>query len=150
MEIVKMNHKHTEVLADLEKLCFSKPWSQKSLDDQVDNPRAYFVTAVENDAILGYGGMHCVAHECYLDNIAVFRHHRNKGVGTAIMSALEDEAILRDSEFMSLEVRASNTRAIELYHKFGFQDEGRRRNFYTEPMEDALILTKWLKPKAER
>lgn len=144
MKIVEMNHSHTETLADLEKLCFSRPWSQKSLDDQVDLPQAYFVTAMEGEAILGYGGMHCAARECYIDNIAVFRHQRRRGVATAILHALEVEAHRRNSEFMSLEVRVSNRVAIALYRGFGFQQEGRRRNFYDEPMEDAWILTKWL------
>ena len=145
MEIVSMNHSHTEILADLEKLCFSTPWSKKSLDDQVENPRAFFVVAVEGDSVLGYGGMHCVSSECYLDNIAVFRHHRRKGVATAIIGALEKHAREINSDFLSLEVRRSNWRANDLYFKCGFEEEGRRKNFYTDPMEDALILTKWLR-----
>jgi ribosomal-protein-alanine acetyltransferase len=141
MEIAIMNHSHTETLADLEKLCFSKPWSKRSLDNQIGSLHAYFITALEDEAILGYGGMHCVAGECYIDNIAVFKHRRNKGVGSAIIQALEKEARRRNSEFISLEVRISNM-AVELYKKLGFVEEGRRKNFYTEPTEDALILTK--------
>ena len=52
MQIVKMEKEHCEILAELEKLCFSRPWSQKALEDEVDNPRAYFVTAVDGDKIL--------------------------------------------------------------------------------------------------
>lgn len=142
MRIVKMQKEHTEILAELEKLCFSKPWSKKSLDEQIENSNAFFVTAIsDEDHIMGYGGMYCASGECYIDNIAVFRHHRNKGVGTAIIQALETEAKKRSGEFISLEVRPSN-KAIELYIKLGFQEEGRRKNFYTNPLEDGLILTK--------
>ena len=136
-----MDNTHTESLADLEKLCFSNPWSKKSLDNQIESPIAYFITAVEDTAILGYGGMHCVAGECYIDNIAVYKHRRNKGTGTAIIAALEQEARRRKSDFISLEVRPSN-KAVALYMRLGFVEEGRRKNFYSDPTEDALILTK--------
>lgn len=140
MEIVSMQHKHTEILADLEKLCFSEPWSKKSLDDQVNNPRACFLVATEGESVLGYGGMHMAAGECYMDNVAVFRHHRGRGVGSAILQGLLDYAMGKDSAFLSLEVRPSN-KAAGLYQKFGFIEEGRRKNFYSNPVEDALILT---------
>ena len=127
MQIVKMEKEHCEILAELEKLCFSRPWSQKALEDEVDNPRAYFVTAVDGDKILGYGGMHCSHMECYIDNIAVFGHHRRKGVGSAIVEALAAEARRQRAEFISLEVRPSNRAAVGLYTKLGFAEEGRRR-----------------------
>lgn len=142
MEIVKMTEAHTEILAELEKLCFSKPWSRKALNDEIRNATAYFVTATEGDSILGYGGMHGTCGEFYLDNIAVFGHHRRKGVGSAIIGALEQEARRRGGEFLSLEVRPSNETAERLYRKLGFREEGRRKNFYSSPTEDALILTK--------
>ncbi len=142
MQIVKMEKEHCEILAELEKLCFSRPWSQKALEDEADNPRAYFVTAVDGDKILGYGGMHCSHMECYIDNIAVFGHHRRKGVGSAIVEALAAEARRQRAEFISLEVRPSNRAAVALYTKLGFVEEGRRKGFYTDPTEDALILTR--------
>ncbi|WP_099204289.1 ribosomal protein S18-alanine N-acetyltransferase [Scatolibacter rhodanostii] len=141
MEIVKMTKDHTEALADLEKLCFSEPWSKKSLDDMVDHASAYFVTALHDGNILGYGGMHCSIDEFYIDNIAVYRRHRNKGVGSAIINNLADEAKRRGGKFISLEVRLSN-KAVDLYKRLGFAEEGRRKNFYTQPREDALILTR--------
>ena len=85
--------------------------------------------------------MHCSHHECYIDNIAVFGHHRKKGVGSSIVRELMEEAKRREAEFISLEVRPSNRVAVRLYTGLGFAEEGRRRNFYTDPTEDALILT---------
>lgn len=142
MEIVRLQKEHCPILAELEKLCFPRPWSQKAIEDEVHNPNAYFVTAVDDDRVLGYGGMHCAQKECYIDNIAVFGHHRRKGVGTAIIEALAQEARRRGAGFISLEVRPSNRPAVALYTKLGFSEEGRRRNFYSAPTEDALILTR--------
>ena len=151
MEIVRLQKEHCEILAELEKLCFSRPWSQKAIEDEVNNPNAFFVTAVDEEKILGYGGMHCTHQECYIDNIAVFGHQRKKGVGTAIVKALVQEAQRRGAEYISLEVRPSNQGARALYEahgfqqvdtKLGFMEEGRRRNFYSDPTEDALILTR--------
>ena len=137
-----IRRRRCEILAELEKLCFSHPWSQRAIEDEVHNSNAYFVTAVDGDKILGYGGMHCTHQECYVDNIAVFGHHRKKGVGTAIVLALVHEAQRRGAEYISLEVRPSNRPAVGLYTKLGFLEEGRRRNFYNDPTEDALILTR--------
>ena len=142
MEIVRLQKEHCEILAELEKLCFSRPWSQKAIEDEVNNPNAFFVTAVDEEKILGYGGMHCTHQECYIDNIAVFGHQRKKGVGTAIVKALVQEAQRRGAEYISLEVRPSNAAALALYREFGFTEAGRRKNFYTNPAEDGLILTK--------
>ena len=142
MEIVRLQKEHCEILAELEKLCFSRPRSQKAIEDEVNNPNAFFVTAVDEEKILGYGGMHCTHQECYIDNLAVFGHQRKKGGGTAIVKALVQEAQRRGAEYISLEVRPSNRPAVGLYTKLGFMEEGRRRNFYSDPTEDALILTR--------
>ena len=142
MEIVRLQKEHCEILAELEKLCFSRPWSQKAIEDEVNNPNAFFVTAVDEENILGHGGMHCTHQECYIDNIPVFGHQRKKGVGTAIVEGLVQEAQRRGAEYISLEVRPSNRPAVGLYTKLGFMEEGRRRNFYSDPTEDALILTR--------
>ena len=142
MEIVRMQACHVPQIAALERLCFSEPWSEKSLLEETENPAAYFIAAVEAGDVLGYAGMHTVLGESYVDNIAVFGHHRKKGVGTAIVLALVHEAQRRGAEYISLEVRPSNRPAVGLYTKLGFLEEGRRRNFYNDPTEDALILTR--------
>ena len=82
-----MTAAHTARLAELEKLCFSEPWSEKALLEEIQNPAAYFVTAAEGESILGYGGMHTVLGESYIDNIAVFPEYRGQGVGRAVTQA---------------------------------------------------------------
>ena len=81
MKIIRMTAEHTAKLAELEKLCFSEPWSEKAFLEETDNPAAFFVVAVEGDEILGYGGMHTVLGESYIDNIAVFPQYRGRGAG---------------------------------------------------------------------
>ncbi len=142
MKIIPMEEEHTKKLAELEKLCFSRPWSQSALKEELENPAAVFLTAMEKNEILGYAGMHCAWGECYLDNIAVFPKHRRRGVAKVLLLALEKAARERNGEFLSLEVRASNQGAIALYEAMGFQEAGRRKNFYTVPKEDGLIFTK--------
>ncbi len=142
MEIVRMNAGHISAIAELEKLCFSQPWSEKSLIEELTNPNAAFFTALQEGKVAGYAGMHCACGECYLDNVAVFPSFRGRGTATALLAALEKEARRRGGEFLSLEVRPSNRQAVALYEKLGFAKAGRRKDFYSGPREDALLLTK--------
>ena len=139
--IVPMRAEHTPKIAELEKLCFSEPWSESALNEEIHNPDAVFITALIGDEIAGYGGMHTPWGDCYIDNIAVFPSFRKMGVGDAIVKALCKKAETL-GEFISLEVRTSNTNAISLYEKNGFIKAGVRKNFYSDPREDGLILTK--------
>ena len=141
MKVVPMAAAHTAQLAELEKICFSEPWSEKALLEEIDNPAAYFVTVTEGEEILGYGGMHTVLGESYIDNIAVFPAYRGRGVGRAVTQALIEKAKENDGVFITLEVRASNVPAITLYRSLGFETAGIRKRFYTNPEEDAVIMT---------
>ena len=141
MKVIPMTAAHTVRLAELEKLCFSEPWSEKALLEEIDNPAAHFVVVAEEDEVLGYGGMHTVLGESYIDNIAVFPEYRGRGAGRAVTQALIDKAKENDGVFITLEVRASNTPAITLYESLGFENVGVRKRFYTNPDEDAVIMT---------
>ena len=114
MEIVRMAACHIPQIAALERLCFSEPWSEKSLSEEIENPAAYFIAAVENGAVLGYAGMHTVLGESYVDNIAVLPAHRGRGIGRALTAALVGHA-RAGGAFITLEVRASNVPAVSLY-----------------------------------
>ncbi len=143
-KIADMTEEHTARLAELERLCFSRPWSREGLEAELGNPAAVFYVALSGEEIAGYAGMHCAAGECYLDNVAVFPKFRRRGAATALLNALLEETARRGGEFLSLEVRPSNLEAVGLYRRFGFREEGRRKDFYAEPREDALIMTKRL------
>ena len=109
MQIVSMTAEHVSRLAELEKLCFSEPWSEKSLTEEIDNPAACFLVAMQQDEVLGYGGMHTVLGESYVDNIAVFPEFRGHGVGRTLMAALIEKARENGGVFITLEVRTSRS-----------------------------------------
>lgn len=136
-----MRAQHVKIVAELEKICFSEPWSENSLLEETENPDAYFIVDIEDSELVGYAGMHTPCGDCYVDNIAVFPQFRGKGYGEKLTLALIEKAKTL-GEFISLEVRASNTPAIKLYEKLGFLAVGKRKNFYSSPREDAIIYTK--------
>lgn len=139
--IVPMREEHIPAIAELERLCFSEPWSENALREELSNPDAFFIVAEAEGEVAGYGGMHTPWGDCYIDNIAVFPKFRKMGAGGAIVRALCDRAG-EIGEFISLEVRVSNEKAISLYEKNGFERAGVRKNFYSDPREDGLILTR--------
>lgn len=145
MDIVKMDADNVAAVAQIEAECFSKPWSEDMLKSELHNPNSYFIVAKLNDKILGYAGMNTVLDEAYITNIAVFKEYRNNGVGKALINNLIKYVTDNDFSFITLEVRESNVAAIGLYNLFGFIKEGKRRNFYTKPLEDAIIMTRHLK-----
>lgn len=136
-----MEEKDLDSLARIEKICFSTPWTRDGLKEELTCPSAFFITARSDGEAVGYAGMHCAAGECYMDNVAVSPEFRGQGVGEALMRGLISRTREIKGEFMSLEVRKSNSNAISLYSKLGFVQAGVRRDFYDKPREDALILT---------
>ncbi len=141
MQVETIQREHINAIADLEKICFSTPWSKDALLDAYKNGTKFFVATV-GQKVLGYIGISCVLDEGYITNIAVFPEFRKKGVGTALLNRVFSLALDIGLSFVSLEVRVSNKNAISLYEKLGFKTEGKRKNFYDNPKEDALIMTK--------
>ena len=137
---------HLNGAAELEKLCFSSPWSASSLELLTNDGIGvgYLLTTPaapdSEPAVVAYGGMLITVDEGQITNIAVHPDHRRKGYGAAITRALLRHAKDAKLESVSLEVRASNTAAIELYKKAGFAEAGRRKGFYAKPTEEALVM----------
>lgn len=138
LRLVPMAAGHIPDLVRLERLCFSHPWSAGALAEELTNPNAVFLVAQEKETVLGYAGMHVICGEGYIANIAVFPEHRGKGAAKALIKSLERFC----TEFLTLEVRASNTAARSLYQAMGFVEAGTRKNYYTDPAEDGIICTK--------
>ncbi len=143
-EILPMTKEDIPYIAELERECFSTPWSEKSLTEELKNENAVFFTAKKTGETVGYMGMHCVLDECYIANVAVSKKHRRKGVGRLLLKYAEEKAREKECSFISLEVRISNESAIYLYESEGYKKVGERKNFYSEPTENALIMTKQL------
>lgn len=144
MKIVRMEKRHIPALVRLEAVCFSTPWTEAGLAAELSKDTAVFFVAEreETGEVLGYAGMEFVCGEGYLDNVAVFPNARRQGAGRALVGALLTYAKAHGGSFVTLEVRPSNAAAIALYESLGFAAAGRRRHFYRDPMEDALLLTR--------
>ncbi len=143
MTIKPMEEAHLAALARLEKACFSEPWSEQALREELHNPAALFLVAQgEGGEVLGYVGCHTVLDEGYITNVAAAPSMRRKGIGKALVAALVDRACARALAFVTLEVRMSNAPAIALYTQAGFHPVGTRKNYYSAPREDALLMTR--------
>ena len=142
MMIIRMNDGHCEAVAELEKICFSDPWSLKSVRSELDNPLSLWLVAVEEDRVAGYIGSQSVLGESDMMNVAVHPDFRRQGIGQMLVAALADELKQAGNRCLTLEVRASNAPAIALYQKLGFEQVGLRKNYYRNPREDAKILRK--------
>ena len=139
--IKKADKEHLPQIAELEKVCFSEPWSYNSLLDSFEHGTHFFV-CLYSDKVLGYIGINTVLDEGYITNVAVFPEWRRKGIASLILKQLFSFAKEKNLSFISLEVRVSNQSAIKLYQNNGFEPQGVRRNFYRNPTEDANIMTK--------
>ena len=142
MRIEKMNESHTARVAELEKICFSDPWSENSIHSELTNPLSCWLVALEEDTVIGYIGSQTVMDETDMMNVAVDPRHRRKGAAQALVCTLVDELKENGSRSLTLEVRQSNTAAQQLYEKLGFRQVGKRPRYYRNPREDALILRK--------
>ena len=144
VKIVPMAAEHLDRLEQLERMCFSRPWSKKMLAEELDNQCAAFLVAVEpeTEKAVGYAGLLVVADEGYITNVAVDPSCRRQGVAAQLLQVFDNFAKGNHLAFLTLEVRPSNAAAIALYEGFGFREVGRRRNYYDLPKEDALILTR--------
>ena len=142
MKIVKMNDTHVPQVAQLEKLCFSDPWSEKSIASELSCRLSLWLVALEGDKVVGYVGSQTVIDETDMMNIAVHPDYRRRGIAHSLIECLILELKNRGSSSLTLEVRASNAPAVTLYEKLGFEQIGLRKNYYRNPKEDALILRK--------
>ena len=140
MILTQMKREHVAQIAQLEKLCFSDPWSERSIASELDNKLAFWLVATEGETVAGYIGSQTVMDETDMMNVAVHPDFRRQGIAEALVKALVENLKKMGSHCLTLEVRASNAPAIALYEKLGFHEIGRRKNYYRNPREDALIL----------
>ncbi len=135
---------HVRQIAALEQICFSSPWTSGQILGQLKDSSHEFLAAVSPDSgtVLGYVGMMYVLDEGYISNVAVDPQYRRLGVADALVDGMVALCKEHGLSFVTLEVRAGNTPAIMLYEKHGFERVGLRRNYYTHPKEDAVLMTK--------
>ena len=131
-------------IAEIERECFSLPWTEGLLRSQLDEERHVFLAASEGRTVLGYVGLAHVLDEGYISNVAVAPAYRRRGVAGALIAELIRRARELRLAFLTLEVREGNAPAVALYAKHRFRVVGRRRGYYEKPREDALLMTLFL------
>ena len=141
-KLTPMTMEHVPQVAALERACFSRPWSEAMLENELWNDSAVVIVAEgEDGTVLGYAGLQTVLDEGYINNVAVAEAYRRQGVADELIAAFVRFGQAKLA-FLTLEVRASNAPAIALYAKHGFAEAGRRKNYYDDPKEDAILMTR--------
>ena len=138
--IRRMQVKDLPQVCDIEKENFSLPWSEKSFLESMAREDTIFLTALVDNRVAGYLGCYCIAGTGEITNVAVHASYRRKGVGGMLLEKLYEEGAGLDTLEFFLEVRESNEAAIGLYSRQGFVKEGIRKNFYEQPVENAIIM----------
>ena len=142
VRIVPMTADHLDEVAELERICFSVPWSRNMLAEELDNLLSAFLVALDDSGkVVGYAGVQVILDEGYITNVAVRPECRRQGIAAKLLQVFLDFARANQLAFLTLEVRASNSDAIALYGSRGFRSGGRRKNYYEHPKEDAIIMT---------
>lgn len=144
VKIRTANASDIPAIARLEKLCFSAPWSEDALRETMAREQALFLVAEACGEVRGYIGSYYVLDEGYITNVATDPEYRRRGIGRALVTELAERGRALSLSFWTLEVRVSNESAIALYKSMGFESVGRRPRFYSDPCEDAELMTLYI------
>jgi len=147
LKILKTTPEHAQGIYGIEVESFSDPWSVESIKTEISSPNSVCFVAVLENKVIGHVSMRHIIDEGHINNIAVSKNNRQNGVGSLLLNTLINAAVERNITALTLEVRASNTAAISLYQKYGFETYGYRKNYYSLPTEDAAIMWKKLDEK---
>ncbi len=142
MDYVLMTAEHISAIAEIEKICFSDPWSINSIASELENPLSLWLVALDDECVVGYVGSQTVLGGADMMNLAVLPEYRKQSIGETLVRTLVERLRAKGAISLSLEVRQSNQPAICLYEKLGFTQVGVRPNYYRNPKENALILRK--------
>lgn len=147
MIIKEMTSEHVSAVYDIEQSSFTHPWQLNNFFEEISNQNSFCFVALEDDTVAGYVVVSIVLDECNLLDIAVDKSYRRKGVAKALFKKICDIAKEKDLSFVTLEVRSSNESAMLFYQSEGFDKVAVRKNYYSKPNEDAVIMTKFFKPQ---
>lgn len=140
LTIEPMTHQDLLEVTAIERESFKDPWSIHSFQTEIETNRlALYLVARSEEEVIGYIGAWVVLNEVHITTLAVTRQYRRRGVASRLIGVLVEMAAPRGACLLTLEVRPSNTAAINFYKKLGFEVLGRRRHYYAD--EDALIMT---------
>ncbi len=137
-----MRHKDLDQVHAIETRCFSTPWQLSSFKYEIDNIDAILRVAFFQEDIVGYICIRTILDVTHVMDIAIKHEVRRMGIASMLLKAALQELRIKkpDTKNLTLEVRESNIAAIRFYEKFGFDEVGRRRDYYKKPTEDAIIM----------
>ena len=139
IKIENMKAQHINEVENIEKICFAHPWSKADLERQLNLDTSHFAVATVDEKVVGYMGLQLFSGEGYVTNVAVLPEYRRQGIAKMLI----EKQMQNEMSFITLEVRESNLPAIKLYESCGFENVGIRPKFYTNPTENAIIMTKY-------
>lgn len=135
-----MEAEDTKRAADISEKCLEEAWNEKNFQESLDKDYTLMAVARKEGQTVGYIVIYLAADQAELESVAVLEEARRGGTASGLLAFAFEEAYRRGVRSMTLEVRESNTAARKLYEKFHFEMIGKRKRFYQNPQEDALIL----------
>lgn len=144
ISIREMKYEDLDDIVEIENNSFSIPWSRESFESELRNNMAIYICLEYDGKVVAYVGLWKIYDEGHITNVAVLPKYRGLGLSKLLMHNMMEIAVNNDIERLTLEVRESNTVAINLYTKLGFVDTGKRPRYYHSPEEDAIIMWKEL------
>lgn len=144
LKIQNLSFDYLDEITELDKKCFKLNWSKALFESELNSPNARYLIALNGEKLIGYCGIQTVAGEGNITNVAVLPEYRKQGIATRLIEEMISYGNAIKLDFITLEVRESNTNAIKLYEKFGFEKVGARKNYYSDNKETALLMTKQL------
>lgn len=139
-EIIRLSEKDAAAAAEIEKLCFSHPWSEATMVSEMKSRYSDFFGAFSEGRLAGYIGGRTIAGETEIFNVGVAPEFRRNGLGKSLIEKFIAAAKEKETNVIFLEVRTSNLAAINLYEKAGFVFCGIRKDYYDDPKENAILM----------
>ncbi|QDZ39856.1 ribosomal-protein-alanine N-acetyltransferase [Euhalothece natronophila Z-M001] len=146
LEIKELTKDNLDKIIALDQICFGGLWTKGAYEREIDSPRSLLLGIFQVDPsplhqeLIGMSCFWAIVEEAHITLLGIDPNYRGQGLGELLLSHLLLQAHQWSLERATLEVRASNTTAINLYQKLGFEIAGRRKDYYPLPPEDALIL----------
>jgi [ribosomal protein S18]-alanine N-acetyltransferase len=144
LAIERMKEPDLKQLFRIEKESFSDPWIRESFLEDINKDFTYPAVVRKDGKLVAYTCLWKIEDELQIANIAVDNEHRSQGIGQKLMEWIIEQGLKQKCKTVTLDVRISNSIALTLYRKFGFEQIGRRKNYYRFPVEDAIIMEKKL------